>query len=128
MKLQVGVKILIQNDHGEYLFIQRSKTMEGEREPHWDIPGGRINTEEALQDALAREVHEETGLMLINKPQLIAAQDIFVDDKELHIVRLTYRVEGEGMVRLSEEHQSYKWWSKTEALSENIDPYIRKVL
>lgn len=128
MKLQVGVKVLIQNDRSEYLFIQRSIAMPGETEPHWDIPGGRINPDEGLVDALVREVNEETGLGLVGAPQLIAAQDIFVQGKDLHVVRLTYGVKGVGNVRLSDEHLEYSWWTKPEVLTKNLDPYVRKVL
>lgn len=128
MKLQVGVKILIQNDQSEFLFIQRASAMAGELEPHWDIPGGRINPDESLGDALAREIHEETGLELNSDPKLIAAQDIFVAAKELHVVRLTYQVKGSGTIQLSDEHQQHEWWSKSDAATKNLDPYVRKVL
>ena len=43
MILQVGVKALIKNDKGQYLFLRRSERMQAETEPHWDIPGGRID-------------------------------------------------------------------------------------
>jgi ADP-ribose pyrophosphatase YjhB (NUDIX family) len=62
MKLQVGVKALIQNSSGKYLLLRRAKTMVNETETHWDIPGGRIEPEEGLQNALRREIAEETGL------------------------------------------------------------------
>ena len=62
MKLQVGVKVLIQNSNSKYLLLQRAVAMGDEKEAHWDIPGGRIEPEEALMSALAREVKEETGL------------------------------------------------------------------
>lgn len=128
MKLQVGVKILIQNDENKYLFIQRSDKMEGESEPHWDIPGGRIEPQESLAEALAREVSEETGVKLAGESQLLSAQDIFVANKDLHVVRLTYSAKGEGRVQLSDEHLQHNWWTKSEALMKNIDPYVRKVL
>ena len=92
MILQVGVKALIKNDKGQYLFLRRSERMEAEIEPHWDIPGGRIDSTERLEQALAREIAEETNLTLSGVPQLIAAQDILVPAKDLHVVRLTYLV------------------------------------
>ena len=30
----------------------------------WEIPGGHLNAEETPEDALIREVHEETGLVV----------------------------------------------------------------
>ena len=86
--LQVGVKALIQNEAGEYLFIRRDPQKYPETDAHWDIPGGRIDPSEKLAEALAREIHEETGLVLTGISTLLAAQDIMVSSKDLHVVRL----------------------------------------
>lgn len=81
MKLQVGVKVLIKNPEGNYLLLQRAAAMDHEPEAHWDIPGGRIEPEERLLDALTRELEEETGITLTGAPHLLGAQDIFVPPK-----------------------------------------------
>jgi 8-oxo-dGTP diphosphatase len=129
MKLQVGVKVLVQNKHGEYLLLRRDKIMDGETEAHWDIPGGRIEPEEALFDALKREIMEETGLAIPGMPKLLDAQDIFVPAADLHVVRLTYSLQGEGnAVVISDEHQEARWVTPEEAKTFNLDPYLRKVL
>ena len=128
MILQVGVKALIKNDKGQYLFLRRSERMEAETEPHWDIPGGRIDPTERLEQALAREIAEETNLTLSGVPQLIAAQDILVPAKDLHVVRLTYLVSvGGGTIVISHEHGEYRWMDRDEALASHLDPYIREI-
>ena len=127
MELQVGVKALIVQD-GKYLFLRRDKAFQWGPQK-WDIPGGRIKPEEALSDALIREVHEETGLELEQASVLLAAQDIFVPEKSLHVVRLTYSTVAVGSVVLSEEHDDYKWMTRDEALAEPyIDSYLKEVL
>ena len=127
MELQVGVKALIVQD-GKYLFLRRDKAFQSGPQK-WDIPGGRIKPEEALSDALIREVHEETGLELEQASVLLAAQDIFVPEKSLHVVRLTYSTVAVGSVVLSEEHDDYKWMTRDEALAEPyIDSYLKEVL
>jgi 8-oxo-dGTP diphosphatase len=128
MILQVGVKALIQNNKAEFLLIRRAVAFGEETEPHWDIPGGRIDPEEPLIEALAREVQEETGLSISSMPNLIAAQDIFAKHAELHVVRLTYLLQGEGTPTLSDEHQESKWMSIDEALEARLDPYTREVI
>ena len=128
MILQVGVKALIQNDAGEYLFIRRMKTMDNEAEPHWDIPGGRINPEEELIVALAREIEEETGMVLEGTPDLLAAQDIIPPGRDLHVVRLTYQANATGAPILSQEHQEVSWMTREEALDANLDTYIREII
>lgn len=128
MKLQVGVKALIENSEGKYLFMRRSQTFERETEAHWDIPGGRIEPEEALSEGLGREISEETGLQLQGTPTLLAAQDIFVSSADLHVVRLTYVAHATGELSLSDEHQEHTWMSIEQALATNLDPYLAEVL
>lgn len=128
MKLQVGVKVLIKNSDNNYLFLQRASAMDNEARAHWDIPGGRIEPEEPLLEALAREISEETGLTLSGMPRLLGAQDIFVPPKDLHVVRLTYAAKGDGEAVISDEHQNIMWTSRDEALELNLDPYLREIL
>lgn len=130
MNLQVGVKVLIEKG-GKYLFLRRSQAFKPGPQK-WDIPGGRIEPDELLSDALAREVREETGLTLGSTLELLAAQDIFAADKDIHVVRLTYRVraeDNEGDVVISDEHDDYKWMTRAEVLSEEqLDSYLHEVL
>lgn len=128
MILQVGVKAFIQNDAGEYLFIRRVKVMDGEAESHWDIPGGRIEPSEDLVSALAREIMEETGMKLVGTPEIVSAQDIMPAGRDMHVVRLTYRAQAEGGLRLSDEHEESRWMTRDEALASNLDKYIREVI
>jgi 8-oxo-dGTP diphosphatase len=128
MKLQVGVKVLVQNDNDEFLLLERAGSMPSDGGRYWDIPGGRINENEPLLEALSREVQEETGLRLSGEPELLCAQDIFVEKADLHVVRLTYRGKATGDVVVSEEHSSYKWVGEKELVSENIDPYVRTAI
>lgn len=128
MKLQVGVKVLIENNDGKLLLLERAGKMPSDGGYYWDIPGGRINEQEALMEALSREVMEETGLKLGDTSKLVMAQDIFVNAADLHVVRLTYLGSGSGEVTLSSEHQAYKWVTREELLAERIDPYLRTMM
>ena len=128
MNLQVGVKVLLRNAEGRYLFLRRSQEMDHGGEQVWDIPGGRIEPSEPLVDALVREVKEETGLLLNPNIELIAAQDIFVTAKDLHVIRLTYIGSAEGLITLSDEHDASSWMSKTEILQQpNLDRYLSEL-
>jgi 8-oxo-dGTP diphosphatase len=129
MTLQVGVKTLIRNGSGKYLLLQRSKILDSEAEPLWDIPGGRIDSGEPLLEALQRELSEEIGADSLPAPRLVAAQDIFVESKDLHVVRLTYRVDGNYQaIKLSDEHSAYRWVTAGEIKDMVIDPYLQEVL
>lgn len=126
MTLQVGVKLLIKGTDQRYLFLRRAPSYKNGTQP-WDIPGGRIEPDEPLEIGLARELAEETGMKLTGSPRLIAAQDIFVPAKDLHVVRLTYIGTAEGEVAISDEHSEYAWMTKTELLEQDVDHYIREI-
>lgn len=129
MQLQIGVKVLIKNHKNEYLFIRRSKLLQNETTTSWDIPGGRIESDESLTDALRREVKEELDIMLIGDPKLINAQDIFVAEKQLHVVRLTYTTTQDiGDISLSHEHQDHIWVSQQALPSLTTEPFLAATL
>jgi len=130
MNLQVGVKVLIKNSRGEYLFIRRSTILATDiSEPSWDIPGGRIEPDEYLPEALKREVQEEIGHDIQSIPVLIAAQDIFVSTKGLHVVRLTYTLEENvDDIALSDEHEEYAWVHESQLETVIAEPYLAEVL
>jgi 8-oxo-dGTP diphosphatase len=125
--LQVGVKALIRNNDGKFLFIQRNRSLYPDTLPGWDIPGGRIDPSEPLETALAREVTEEIGLTIASHPHIIYAQDIFPSAGR-HIVRLTYLAQASGTIILGAEHSDYAWFSRETALLEELDPFVREVL
>lgn len=55
----VGVGAVIWNGHDEVVLIRRGQEP---RRGEWSIPGGRLEWGESVQDAILREVREETGL------------------------------------------------------------------
>lgn len=126
MQLQVGVKVLLRNTDGKFLFMRRSQ-YEERGAGKWDIPGGRIEAGTPLMENLAREIKEETGLVMKGEPRLLTAQDIVWQDR--HVVRITYVGEVEGEPTLSKEHSEYAWFSYDELHTvENMDDYVKKLL
>ncbi len=129
MILQIGVKILVANEEGEFLVLKRNTEKYPEAGATWDIPGGRIEIGTPLIENLARELREETGLTLLGNPDLVYAQDI-LKNEEKHVVRLTYIGKAEGEIVLDiKENTEYAWKSKTALLSmSDLDQYLREAL
>lgn len=127
--LQVGVKILLQNQEGKYLLLRRSLEKYPEIKGRWDIVGGRIDAGKTLKENLIREMAEETGLSLIGEPVLVAAQDI-LRSPEKHVVRLTYTGEAKGDVQLdTSENDLFRWYTKDEVQAlDDLDIYVRELL
>ena len=131
MILQVGVKVIIRNDKDEILLLRRTMQylLPADTSESWDIPGGRIETGEKLDAALAREVQEETGVRLKGSPTLLIAQDIIVPTKDLHVVRLTYvHTQELGDIVLSDEHDAFKWVPVSDAKRMSIEPFLKAAI
>jgi ADP-ribose pyrophosphatase YjhB (NUDIX family) len=126
--LQVGVKILLGNGDGKYLLVHRSAKKYPDVKDRWDLVGGRINSGTTLIKNLRREIKEETNLVLISNPKLIAVQDIIKE--KFHVVRVTYLGRASGKVALdNKEHDSYEWFSLHEIKKlPGLDVYFKKLL
>lgn len=105
----VGLKAVVLNSKNEMLLIQRSagNTVAGK----WDIPGGRMSFGESLNEALAREVREESGLEVEAIGTVLSVCTFMRDvSASNQIVRITFAVRAmEGEIMLSDEHQAYEW-------------------
>lgn len=125
MELQVGVKAFLKNPEGEYLLLKRS-SLEKRGSGKWDIPGGRMEAGATVLDNLAREVREETGLVMTSEPVFFTLQDLIWWDGR-HVVRLLYRGTIDGTPVLSDEHTEYKWHTVDELLAlkeDELDQYL----
>jgi ADP-ribose pyrophosphatase YjhB (NUDIX family) len=91
---------------GKFLLLKRKNPpVQGE----WWLPGGRVRRGEALEDAVRREVREETGLECRSLRQVGVINLVF---PECHTISVYYLVEAESSnVTLNEEHSDYQWVS-----------------
>lgn len=127
MKLEVGVKALVANNSGQYLFVKYTDTLQEEETPRWDIPGGRLRAEETLVEALTRELKTQLKAKLLNCA-VVSAQDVMLPNIDLHVVRVTYQAQIQGDLRIGAAQGLYRWATPAEALAFNIDSYLRHTL
>lgn len=80
---------------GDELLLSRISAINPDK-GRWTLPGGGIDFGENLMDALAREIHEETGLTM-RSAEIIHTEDQYFgrDQDPVHAIRLVYRVEVE---------------------------------
>ena len=101
--VQVAVGVLLQDD-GAFLLTSRppGKVYAG----YWEFPGGKLEADETVQQALARELHEEIGIAIEDctlwKVERVDYPHALV---QLNFCRVT-RWRGELQMR---EGQSFAW-------------------
>jgi 8-oxo-dGTP diphosphatase len=127
-KVMVSVAAVIEGKQHEILLI-----WEGDVPYHkqWVIPGGYVKPDESANEAILREVKEETGLVTVPK-KLVGVYDDFASEKNgsIHHIVIAYTVDVVGgRVVFSQEATAYKWVSVEEALgSPEIPAVFKKVL
>jgi 8-oxo-dGTP diphosphatase len=120
----VAVKWIIRNPENKYLILFKSD-QEDVNPNDFDIPGGRINRWEKLEDALIREIKEETALAVsIQKTN----NTRWFTKGELHLVWITFLVycEHAEHIVLSHEHNWFRRMTKEEILNGNFPNRIKE--
>lgn len=120
---------VITDDRGAVLLVQR------QREPYrgyWGLPGGKVEWGETVVGALAREVREETGL-IIGTPRLITYRDAINraadGDPTFHFVMFYFvaPVAG-GSLRAGDDAAAVRWIAETELETLPLVPELRDIL
>lgn len=121
---EATVGALIVNQNGEVLLVHSEKW--GEK---YTVPGGHIELGERAEDAIVREVKEETGLDSEVAELLILQQAIYPKDyrKHEHYIFMDYVCKAKSWdVKLDgRELQSYVWVKPEDALELDLEEYTR---
>ena len=123
---EVAVGALIFNKEGK-LFLMKSHKWRGK----YTIPGGHVELGETLEEALKREIKEETGLSIFNIEFVIMHEFIYDNAfwKKKHFIFLDYACKTiEESVVLNDEGQEYIWVSLEKVDSLDVDPYAKKAI
>ena len=117
----LGVKAFIQDNDGKVLLLQRG---------YWDLPGGRIQERETVEETLRREVAEETGIVDF---EMVSPLDTIISDVEIPLKEggsvglilsiYACRIQKPIEISLSTEHTNYSWVSPEEACSLLLERY-----
>lgn len=104
-----SVRAAVLNDEGRVLLLHAVLP----DEEWWELPGGGIDAGETEEDAVIRELREETGIH-IDRPagHLGAVETEFVFDGRRYLQRESvYLVRADsGKVRLVSPHVEHGWW------------------
>jgi nucleoside triphosphatase len=120
------VGALIFNPDGQILLIKGEKFSN-----RYVLPGGHIEVGETFEEALRREVKEETGLDIDNIQLLSLQESIF--NPHYHTKRHFLYIDfvcttTSTQVTLNEESQEFIWVAVPDALNLPLHPYTRAFL
>ncbi len=91
----------------------------------WEAPGGRIDDDETIHQALERELREEVpNIASIQIGDIIGAHRVPKDidgNKSLVLIYYVVQADFDGEPELSEEHEDYMWANRDEALQRMVD-------
>jgi 8-oxo-dGTP diphosphatase len=107
-------KVLIQNSDGKFLAAQKSENYDW-KAGKWELPGGKIEEDENRFEAGKRELEAETDLEAQDLRDLVRVEvEEFSEDKPVVNCWILYTESFSGKIKLSNEHQDYKWVSAEE--------------
>ncbi|MEN8252400.1 MAG: NUDIX domain-containing protein [Patescibacteria group bacterium] len=116
-EVALTVKAVVVNKNDEVLLLRRSGDKEKFHGGCYDLPGGYLDEGDRINDALLREIEEETGLIVSEEDvKLICIEDFESTDK-IKGIRFLVRYSGDDLVVLSDEHDEYVWLSFDEAVT-----------
>lgn len=108
---RIAMKAVIVNN-GKILLLREAATYgDGTQRGRYHMPGGRIEPGENFEDALRREVKEETGLEIVIEYPLYVGEWRPVIRGVPHQIVATFFVctMKAGEIVLSTEHDDYQW-------------------
>lgn len=119
----ISVYALVRNEKGEFLLLRRSENSHT-NPGKWDLPGGKVNPDETLKEAVVREVEEETGIS-IYPGEIVGEVNFELPEKKVIAIVFNggYVI---AEVKLSYEHIEYAWTSPERILGmETLPAYFR---
>ncbi|MCL5239199.1 MAG: NUDIX hydrolase [Candidatus Marsarchaeota archaeon] len=120
----VGVKALIRNKKGRILVLQANTAtfqLTKTPKPFYDLPGGRIQPSENVEEALGREVKEELGISpktlginqlfdaSVSKVMLPNKVGVRLERVPLFLVTFLCDLTVNERFKLSDEHIGFAW-------------------
>ncbi|MCK4635325.1 MAG: nucleotide exchange factor GrpE, partial [Candidatus Moranbacteria bacterium] len=116
----INIKAVIVNQKKEALILKRSNEEEFNKGAY-DLVGGYMREGESFEEALLREIKEETGLTEVTIESILKAKEFPRDHEKFNKIKalrfiVKYSGENDEVKLNEEEHESFEWLSFDEAV------------
>ena len=107
--------------------VKNSNDPKSRTNPHkWELPGGKVDPGEFFDEALVREIKEETNLDGAVGDFYEAIQDDYVHKRTVQVVMYLKNITGN--VSISDEHDNWMWANLEKIKTLELSTAFEKVL
>ncbi len=110
------VRLIIPDKEGRVLILKRTNT--GYSQGLWCLPGGKIDYGETIEQAIAKELLEETSLICTSSRFLFYQDSLPKVEGKMHCINFYFECAVSGNIKLNDESGEFVWIGKDE-----IDKY-----
>ena len=118
----LGIKALVRDRKGKILLLKVNPAkLKGGKADYWDLPGGRVQKGDSIEDTFKREIAEEISIdeIVDVKPLAMVLSNIRipVGDDSVGLILGIYQckiLDGSD-IKISDEHIAYDWFEPRKA-------------
>ena len=104
--ISLSAKVIVHDSRGRVLLLKRAPASKG-NPGKWEFPGGKVQPGEDFYRALLREIKEETGIS-VDLTRSFGTCESRLNTRQ--VIYLVMEAKGRSTtIRLSREHDKYKW-------------------
>lgn len=120
---RLTLRAVIRDSQRRILMMQRA--VKSPMQPGlWELPGGKIDPGETIDQALIREIKEETGFD-VTLGEVLGYSQWEKSDSRIAYLIFDIKIKG-GELKISSEHDSCVWMTADEIKKTNVSPQLRK--
>ena len=118
-KFPISIKAIIIDDN-KVLCLKNERS-------EWDLPGGKIEFNEDIENCLIREIKEETNLSVENL-NILKPLNLKFNDVSVMVLIYSASISCDSPIIISHEHSEYNFFSKSEIKNLNLPENYKNLI
>jgi mutator protein MutT len=115
---KVAVRAIIKNSEGKILILKRANT--AYCEGFWNLPGGKVDFGQTAEEAVSREIEEETELKAETAKFLFYMDNLPNETTDLHFLTLFFECTCTNDLKINNESSEYRWIERKDIKTHNL--------